>query len=358
MNAARARIGSLATIASALILSGCADTPISPSRFLDEVPPHFTLLHRDNVSALLVGNGGQVVNLAMTDDLYQIYRDGPWTDEVVNELTRRIFHYVYDDVFDFLIVSFDPDDPRPDGPLGWHTSIRNDVRGLCWPRSDFSGIYHTPPRLRSVAMLWRHGSLRNGPSLHEIAHAWGASLTPTSDGHWGLSGVGGQLGGWVTGTLEELEPGLYKGYGPSGAPFHVIANGGNRVPYAPLELYMMGFLPSDSIGPVEFAVDGEVVDSMGGTFTASSIRFMDDEDRPLKCGPRTPSHLEAPREFGVLYVVLSAGALSKESLDSIAADVDEFARAGPDERNDVYNFWEATGGRATLRFGGLLESMF
>ncbi|HUF51646.1 MAG TPA: hypothetical protein VMN60_12540 [Longimicrobiales bacterium] len=58
------------------------------------------------------------------------------------------------------------------------------------------------------------------------------------------------------------------------------------------------------------------------------------------------------------YVVLSAGALSKATLDSIAADVDEFARAGTDDRNDVYNFWEATGGRTTLRFGGLLETMF
>lgn len=353
------RVAAFAAIAAACTVGAC-DDPARPSEgFLDEVPSWFTLLHRDNVSALLVDTTGHVMNLAMTPELYDYYRTAGWDEDLARELTKRVFHYVYDDVFDFLILSFDPGDPRTDLPTGFNHRVRNPVGGLCWPQWDGAYRFNAPPRLRATVMLWRHESLRNGPSLHEIAHTWGASLLGAREGnHWNLAGVGGQLGGWVTGTLEELEPGLYRGYGPSGAPFHSIANGGNRVPYAPLELYMMGFLPPDSVPDVELAVNGEVVDELDGTFTASAIDTISGRMLTEQCGPRVPSYVDAPHELGVLYVVISAGPLEEAVVGSIVSDVIEFSRAGSDDRSDLLNFWEATGGRARLRFEGLLEALF
>lgn len=333
-------------------LPACSERVIEPpAPLLAEVPDHYELVNQDAESALLLARNDLLVNLVLENSRYGFYRRQPWS-QVMTAVTTRIYTGI-PDAFDFLIITFDPDDPRTDPPLGAESTVRNDVRGLGYPEFDDGYRYGADFRLRSVVMLWRPSSLRGGPSLHEIAHAWGATLTQTvRQGHWGFSGVGGQLGGWVTGSLEQIEPGMYRGYGPTGRPFHTDANGGNRLPYAPLELYMMGFLSPDSVPPIEVAEGAEWADSLDGRFTADTIRVFTIE-RLLegRFPARMPSHVDAPRHFRALYVVLSKAPLGAQVLDALAHDVEQFSLHGPDDRDDIYNFWEATGGRATMDFG-------
>lgn len=348
------------SLAILLAAPACGDQPTGPplEPFLAEIPDHFVLVHQDDRSAVLAGTNDLVANLVVSERWFEEFRTVEWTKGYSMAVANLVFASRFPDAFDFLIVTFDPDRPRTALPVGSHARVRIDVEGLGYPLGGDGYRYGATRRLRSVVMLREVRNLRDGPSLHELAHHWGATLLPTvSFGHWGLAGVGGQLGGWAPGSLEEIEPGLYRGYGPTGMVFHTVANGGNRVPYAPLELYMMGFLAPDSVAPVEVAVGGEVVDELEGTFTAESIQLMDMDEILRGLGPRDPSWLEAPRQFRVLYVVLTAEApLDVEELEALANDVREFARPEPDDRDDVFNFWEATGGRATLRFDGLIEA--
>lgn len=346
----------LAAGAAALAaLAACGDAAGPPTYFLAEVPDHFVAAHIDISEALLVARNDLVVNLVLARNRFDDLREADWGGSRSAQIADLVFRARLPDAFDFLIVTFDP--ARELLPVGSHARVRNDVVGLGYPLYHDGYRYGSTTRLRSVIMLREVRNLRDGPSLHEIAHHWGATLLPTvQGGHWGFAGVGGQLGGWSPGTLEEVEPGRYRGQGPTGMPFHTVANGGNRLPYAPLELYMMGFLPLDSVSPVEVAVNGLPFDMTDGVFLADSIRVVR-RDEILGGTERDPSWLEAPRAFRALYVVVSPDPLDADAVDRLGADVREFARTGPDDRPDVFNFWEATGGRATIRFDGILEEM-
>lgn len=354
----RLSFAALPIIAGALLASACTDfTPTDPPRVTDAVPAHFALVDRQTNSSLLVAQNGRFANLVVIEPHYQMYSTGVWRTQYAIELTKRVLQGRFADVFDFVIFTFDPDRPRTDLPVGQNSTVSRSAEGLGFPDYTPHEAWGGDTKLRSVVMLREVRNLRGGPSLHELAHQWGATLIRSVDYlHWGLAGVGGQLGGWVTGSLEVLEPGLYRGFGPTGAPFHIIANYGNRVPYAPLELYMMGFLPPDSVPPVEVAVGGEVVDALAGTFRADSIAMITIDDIIRNFGPRRPAWPDAPRQFRALYVVLSTEPLDEEEVAALSHDVDQFTLAGPDDRDDVFNFWEATRGQATIRFDGLLEA--
>lgn len=141
-------------------------------------------------------------------------------------------------------------------------------------------------RLKGVLILYHYQGLSGGPFLHEFAHLFANHLGgPLGDNapyqtHWGFNDVGGQLGGWAKGTLVELGDGVYRAEGPNGGRFNPIANGGNSIPYAPLELYLMGLLPAAEVPPIEQALDPVVIqDGDEGTeFAASGFRTVTIDD--------------------------------------------------------------------------------
>lgn len=71
-----------------------------------------------------------------------------------------------------------------------------------------------------------------------------------------------------------------------------------------------------------------------------------------------PGHRHAHVHSRVIKNEASVDDSHERRCRTIISDVIEFARPGPDDRDDVLNFWEATGGRATLRFDGLLNALF
>lgn len=344
----------------ALALAACADAVTSPGLgYLldgDELPDHLRLVHQTDEYALLLGAEGRVANLVLRNFRYEHQRADDWGRGEAEYLGRVVSSH-FQDVFDFILFTYDERYPREALPYGLYLRVRLRVDGLAIGLSDSGRRYGSLSRLKGLVMLRSQDNLIDGPSLHEITHHWGQNLL--RDGlyprHWGAAGVGGQLGGWTPGTLTQRPDGSWTGMGPTGKPFGFIANGGNHnVPYAPLELYLMGLLPADSVPPVRVAVSPTVVDERGGVFTADGFEWFDLRDHIATFGPRLPGYPDAPTAFRGIYLILTRRSpLPEDDWRRATADVERFSRPGPDGADEMMNFWEATGGRGTFRLDGL-----
>ncbi len=145
------------------------------------------------------------------------------------------FYNHFGDEFDFLMFFSNLDgiseheNPRY---YGLYQHVRNDVQGTGRSRF-YDNRYGSRERLKGVIHFPYNRALMNGPSLHEILHAWANFAVPTAVGaHWGFSSANGQLGGFDLADLEDLGGGRY-----AAGRFGTFANGGNGPPYSPIELY-------------------------------------------------------------------------------------------------------------------------
>ncbi len=198
-------------------------------------------------------------------------------------------------------------------------------------------MIHFPYR----AGLWR------GPGLHELMHSWANYAVPTATrSHWGFSSANGQLGGFDRDNLVELGAGRYRA-----GRFGTVANGGNGVPYSPIELYFAGLIPPGEVPDLWVAVDGERADD--GSFTASDVREYSIEDIVAEQGRRVPASSTAQRHFRAMVVLLmNDRPISRLQAEQLSEHVSAFSHPRNDSER-LYNYYEATGGRGTIAMDGL-----
>ena len=234
--------------------------------------------------------------------------------------------------------------------------------------------YASWQRLLSLVFLGRSYDLSGGNVLHEIVHTWANFVIPEgAKGHWpDASDVAGALGSFVTrGGFRHVGGNAYAGKVSS--PLHR--------PYADLELYLMGVLPPSEVSPITLLTNATTNDfSSDNTelnFTADGMVTRDIETIIATYGARVPSSTDARHDFRALPVIVTPTPLSSAdwlyyraqaaALSSTDAVVGYNAYAGtlfspPRARYDVslgnpINFRQATGGRATLKLSGLLDSL-
>ncbi|MCH8968941.1 MAG: hypothetical protein IIA66_07480 [Planctomycetes bacterium] len=239
-----------------------------------------------------------------------------------------------------------------------------------------------PPRMRSYSFLGVRDGLLAGPSLHEIAHGWSAyldgplSLAEQTDqdpiSHWGFTSVGGVLGGWDASSLEALGDEQYRVCGPS--PREAFAAQGyahNSVHYAPLELYLMGLLGPEDVPDIQVAID-PVLTTIEGTcvtFQATALETVSIAEIIVANGVRLPSSEDSPKHFDIALIVIA-----QQSLTEVEWQVYEDAMVCMEATSDCGNlatgiahdgrevvfqpltFFEATAGRASLRFAVLQQT--
>ncbi len=303
---------------------------------------------------------GRFAIMELDADAYERWRLGKQTVQEVRALVRTTSQF-FADVFDFVVLVTDEDSVAPDVYHGLHYQVQNDIDGI-GPRFDSTERFGLWSRLQGVIHLSYEGSLRSAAGLHEFAHRWANYVIPTSsntaDAHWNFSDVGGQLGGWQAGTLVELGDGLYQARGPLGhVSFQPFANGGATVPYASLELYLMGLVGPDEVTePIQVAEEAEFVDAANGIFRADRIRNVMMADILEQHGPRIPDVTTSQKTFRTLVVVLARGPLGSDRLALYDDDVRAFSTPG-DDGTYLFNFWEATGGRASMQMDGLFGAM-
>ena len=185
-------------------------------------------------------------------------------------------------------------------------------------------------------------------------HTWANFSVPSAYPlHWGFSSANGQLGGFDIDNLVSHGGGRY-----SAGRFGTIANGANFVPYSPIELYFAGLVGPEEVPDLWVARDGawtsERDDDGNRIFTASRVETYTIERIIAENGARSPNHLTSQKSFRAALVLLVDESFPGEprALDWLSGAVRRFSHDGED-RASGYNFWSATGGRATLKMDGL-----
>ena len=96
-------------------------------------------------------------------------------------------------------------------------------------------------------------------------------------------------------------------------------------------------------------------------FRASKVRTYTIEDIIEEHGERNPDFSQAQRDFRAAAILLIDENLpaTKSVLDDLSAEIASFSYAGTVESDYTYNFadnfYEATGGRATITMDGLSQ---
>jgi hypothetical protein len=268
------------------------------------------------------------------------------------------FYLTYPDRYDFIYLIADV----PEGN-GRYTRVRTPARpeiGLT--NSAESLEYGSPERLKGVVALnLKNG---NGPTLHETLHHWGMFLDQRLGfggewgPHWGPTSVNGQHGGFDRSTLRCSAPegetllcdrnaeGLME---VSTAPFSPNANGGDAVPYAPLELYLMGLLDAEEVEEEFLILEqttflGEANDRL--QFTTSNIRTVTMDEILSTQGGTRPLLSEEERAFRGAFIFVSAEEPSATQREMVQTWAHIFG--GEVEHPRLFSFQRATGERASM----------
>lgn len=307
---------------------------------------HLSQLHNENVL---------VMNLS--EDLTTSFTSIPTVF-----LARDVYRS-FDDVFDFLVFLSNLDEYSDNTgrvPYGRYRPVMNEAKGTGRDLF-FRRQYGSSGKLRGIVQFPYNQGLRRGPALHEFQHAWANYSVPTAySSHWGFSSANGQLGGFDRSDLVDLGGGQY-----SAGHFGTVANGGNSVPYSPIELYSAGLIGVEEVPDLWVAIDGRwvVVDrrrveTEAGhpVFSASEVRDVTVEEIIAEFGPRVPGPEASLREFRAAVILLTDAEhpATPSQLDELSQTVSAFSTNG-DDGSSRYNYSEATGGRASIAMGELSQ---
>ena len=279
------------------------------------------------------------------------------------------FDEYFEDQFHFLMIlsnlAYREDQTRRYS--GTYQAVSNNVRGTGRGPYSFNADFGVGETLQAITHFPYRNAMQNGPSLHELMHQWANWVLPSAyPGHWGFSSANGQLGGFNIDDLEDLGNGRY-----AAGFFGHQANGGNCVPYSPIELYLAGFISQHEVPELWVADDGAwLLDEEGKRvttanrypiFTAGNVRTYTIDDIIAEHGPRLPDHTQSQKSFRAAAVLLidENHPATRENVETISAHVSWFSRqsAAADTvyNCDLYNFHEATGGRGAITMDGLSQ---
>ena len=312
--------------------------------------------------------GGPQIVLTVNEDPL-IYNDNVFVLPVAKDFaagppplrdySARFYKYFLDD-FDFLIFvpnmhSFNHGDidNYNYGYHGRYHGVKNDVQGTGQEMYSHNRAWGSTSELEGAIEILRTDHIFSDLMLHELMHRWANFIVPTGFGpHWGFSSAKGHLGGFDIANLVDHGDGQYS-YGRSNV---------KSIPYSPIELYLAGLIPPEDVPDLWVAEDAEWVDKYADdgdriSFAASNVRVYTIKDIIAEHGERIPGPLQSQRDFraAVILLVDEDHPLYYSQLDLVSRDATLFSHAGVDE-SDKYNFYEATGGRATISMDGLSQS--
>lgn len=302
-------------------------------------------IHNDNVFVLPVGG-----NIA-TDRHLQF-----------PEFAKSFYSH-FSDSFDFLffVSNVRASEARHRGYWGRYLSVRNNTQGIGLGEALRGSLFGSAGKLQGgIELPVLDSSIREGPTLHEIMHRW-ANFVVRPNPHWEFTSAYGQLGGFKADQLVDLGNGRY-----TAGSFGTNINRVGSIPYSPIELYLAGFIPAEEVPDLLVAVGAEWLRDANGqpvradnghfVFTADGIKRYSVEDLIAEHGARVPAYPEAQREFRAATILLidESHPVYASQLDQLSDEVAKFSHPGDDLSRRI-NFFEATGGRATMEMDGLSQ---
>jgi len=317
-------------------------------------------------SRLSLHQNNRVVSYNIGED-YAKFVQLPESSGIIEELTASLYTHFNDD-FDFITVIMNEEEkPGNLSFFGRYINIQNDIQNIGVSSFNNAARYGSE-KLQGILMLTGLSYLREGPSLHEIAHNWANFLIEDTEWlpansfvvgpHWGFTGgnVRGQLGGFEQKTLSD-EVSSHDWYV---AAFSPNASGGNLALYNEMELYLMGFISLEEVTSFDMftGLSNVVRDNVQGViaFDAADRTTFTPELILERYGRRFPEPEESQKDFKMIVVVVTGAPLTAAQWETVDTDAEWFGRAGADDSR-LNNFWEATGGRGTMETGKLDESL-
>ncbi|MCI7008259.1 MAG: BACON domain-containing protein [Parabacteroides sp.] len=323
-------------------------------------------------------NGGFLVigkNLSMHPEGFALQYTGvaDLQDFLYGNYEQKICKDIYskfEDAFDFIFFLYNTS--GEDFTLGGTAyPVKMDIEGIGMNKINSSALYGSKGYLKSVNHLTLRTSLFSaGPFLHELAHYWGAvdigQEYALVDGsyresiHWGTSDIDGILGGFNYQTLKRNVDGNPQKYWATSTRaqewgFDGFSQELSNGYFAPIELYLMGLLPAESVPDMHVFHDVTLEQETwgDGTFYAKSESTITMDDFIKKYGKRKPDYKDSQKDFRALVVVVTDQPVSDEHWALIKEDMLKQEKQGAVNDKRQTNFWEATGGRATLSLSGI-----
>ena len=320
---------------------------------------------------ITISPNGLVASLLMDQTEYDSWKAN---DDYSNSSKRmaliRDIYGKFKDDYDFIFLVLNESSvPSGINYYGQQQPVSNGIKGIGRDNDIFdqSSEYGSAGRLKALVQMTTKDGIKQGPSLHELLHQW-ANYGITTEGaydnihwsdfrpHWGVTGgnTRGQLGGFAQSTLQANVDGNPQKYRVG--KFYQWANGGNGVPYSQMELYLMGLIPASDVAPFDVFTGITSYDDSDPnytTFTATNRKTYTPETIVAELGERYPSYLDSQKRFSLLVVVLTPTPLADADWQLFEDQAKWFSQASDDGNSTIYNFWEATGGRASVAVGNL-----
>jgi hypothetical protein len=286
------------------------------------------------------------------------------------QAVSRAFYSEHADDYDFLVVFADFDFAMPPGARAFFHAVKNDVEGLGLELFDAGNLYSADgaflERLEGMIDMGPLASQVLEPSdvgfeqtlqalTHEMMHRWGAYLSFVDDEGQSSRALLGSRGHWSF-LLDNQGSSLYgnrwvdNGDGTFTSQVPISAQRDNAVGrlLSPLELYLMGLLPSQSVPPLTL-LDSSGIDPARPpqpniTIPASARNVTIDQVIAAN-GPRVPAAADdRPLRMGFVLLV-EPGSWSPDD----PADRRKVRQIGNLRRAWEERFSALTGGTALLQ---------
>ncbi|MDR0303171.1 MAG: hypothetical protein LBH98_00130 [Chitinispirillales bacterium] len=295
-------------------------------------------------------------------------------EELWNIVKNKIYSKFNDD-FDFIFCVLNSTSTGQLGFQGIMMPLRIDYSNvdLSYPNGGNIESYDqwgSDDKLKGVFYLPKYDAIKNGPSLHEFAHQWGAYILNEVFAHWGASGAGGQLGGFK--YVRTLGHNQYQGSIDENwnSGFAEKGYSKNVIPYSDIELYLMGFKSAQDLRNANFKLDvylnnGKTPSDISndGKFTANKINSYTIDDLMKNFGgkERNPDFSKSQKNFKVLTVLMSLTDTIGQTIFSERAarsveDINWFA-AKTEYKGGYYNFYQATNKIGSIDVTGIKNSV-
>ena len=317
---------------------------------LDSLWGDYATLVNDALQVATTQFDENLVVMEMSGEANALLTHGAATHDLATKL-----YEIYQDAFDYLI--FQPTIPiAGEVPTcAWYEDIGNLDGGTGNSMQNWKQPYFGSAGKLRGAVWFQDRSCLDHPTLaHEIMHTWANFVLPSSQvSHWGFASANGLLGGFDRSNLVALGDSRYA------AGRFGIWTALSSKPYSPIELYLAGWLPADDVPSTWVASDGrwtgEVDDEHGRVFAASEVEEWPVERIIEEHGARTPTVADSQKAFRAAFVLVAdrENPPEQEVLEELSALVRGFSNPASDGDDTSFNFYEATGGRATFATGDL-----
>lgn len=297
------------------------------------------------------------------------------TYEEMKTLSKKIYEK-FNDNFDFMVCLYNVGNMEEiaGSIAGQSFTISNNVKGINREIIDNTTQFGSSGRLKALLQLSDRRQIK-GSFLHELMHTWGALDLGQSyidlegkviedNTHWGISSVDGMLGGFKLSTLErnvDGNPHKYKATCSQTNWSFGVANSSNTQ-FAPLELYLMGFISPDEVPNIYYytGISGSSLEnpSKNGIFYAEEEHIITIQDIISKFGTRVPDYTTSQKSFNILTIVITQKPVNDREWALIEDDITKMQNPGTS--GYLYNnknFYEATNGKGTLTFDRLEQHL-